>query len=93
MQALARRAYPRKRIEEPVWRRSAPQTTLLVASGHDEQGKPIGVPYESIARLILLCLQKEAIRTGCAEVELGQSMNAWLSRMSVPVGVAAPTSW
>jgi hypothetical protein len=51
------------------------------------------VPYESIARLILLYLQTEAIRTGCAEVELGHSMNAWLSRMSIPVGVAAPTSW
>jgi hypothetical protein len=83
---FAMTSLPHKRIEEPVWRRSAPQTTLLVASGHDEQGKPIGVPYGSIARLILLYLQTEAIRTGCAEVELGRSMNAWLSRMSIPVG-------
>jgi len=83
---FAMTSLPHKRIEEPVWRRTAPQTTLLVASGHDEQGQPIGVPYGSIARLILLYLQTEAIRTGSPEVELGRSMNAWLSRMSIPIG-------
>ena len=61
---------PHKRIEETVWRRSGPNTILLVASGHTEQGRPIGVPYGSIARLILLYLQTEAIRTGSAEVEM-----------------------
>lgn len=83
---FAMTSLPHKRIEDPVWRRAAPQTTLLVASGHDEEGKAIGVPYGSIARLILLYLQTEAIRTGNAEVELGRSMNAWLSRMAIPIG-------
>ena len=32
---------PHKRIEETVWRRSSPNTTLLVASGHTEEGHPI----------------------------------------------------
>jgi hypothetical protein len=83
---FAMTSLPHKRIEEPVWRRATPQTTLLVASGHDEEGIPIGVPYGSIARLILLYLQTEAIRTSSPEVELGRSMNAWLSRMSIPIG-------
>jgi hypothetical protein len=77
---FAMTSLPHKRIEETVWRRSGPNTTLLVASGHTEQGHPIGVPYGSIARLILLYLQTEAIRTGSAEVELGRSMNAPGSR-------------
>ena len=54
---FAMTSLPHKRILEPVWRRSTPHTTLLVASGHDEDGEPIGVPYGSIARLILLYLQ------------------------------------
>ena len=77
---------PHKRIDDAVWRRQGPQTTLIVASGHDQEGQVIGVPYGSLARLILLYLQTEAIRTGSAEVELGRSMNAWLSRMSLAVG-------
>lgn len=77
---------PHRRIEEAVWRRSGPQTTLLVASGHNEKGEPTGVPYGSMARLILLYLQTEAIRTNSAEVELGKSMNAWLSKMEIPIG-------
>jgi len=83
---FAMTSLPHKRIEDAVWRRQGPNTTLLVASGHNEQGAIIGVPYGSIARLILLYLQTEAIRTGSAEVELGRSMNAWLSRMSLTIG-------
>jgi hypothetical protein len=77
---------PHKRIKETVWRRQGPNTTLLVASGHTEQGAPIGVPYGSIARLILLYLQTEAIKTGSSEVDLGRSMNAWLSKMNLAIG-------
>jgi hypothetical protein len=80
---FAMTSLPHKRIEETVWRQAGPNTTLLVASGHTEQGRPIGVPYGSIARLILLYLQTEAIRTGSAEVELGRSMNAWLTKMNL----------
>jgi hypothetical protein len=83
---FAMTSLPHKRIEETVWRRSGPNTTLLVASGHTEQGQPIGVPYGSIARLILLYLQTEAIKTGSAEVELGRSMNAWLTKMNLAIG-------
>jgi Plasmid encoded RepA protein len=46
----------------------------------------VGVPFGSHARLILLYLQTEALRTGSREVELGGSMRAWLFRVGIPAG-------
>jgi Plasmid encoded RepA protein len=83
---FAMTSLPHKRIEEPLWRRQGHRTTLLVESGRTGKGSWIGVPYGSVARLILLYLQTEAIRTGDPEVELGRSMHAWLSRMGSGAG-------
>ena len=77
---------PHRRIEAGVWRRQGHRTTLLVESGHTDAGSPLGVPYGSVARLILLYLQTEAIRTGSREVELGRSMYAWMGRMGLDHG-------
>jgi hypothetical protein len=46
----------------------------------------MGVPYGSIARLILLYLQTAAIRTNTPEVELGRSMKSRMERMSLTTG-------
>src|SRR3954464_12996994 len=75
---FAMTSLPHKRIEEALWRREGHRTTLLVESGHNRKGHLIGVPYGSIARLILLYLQTEAIRTNSPEVELGRSMKSWM---------------
>jgi Plasmid encoded RepA protein len=83
---FAMTSLPHKRIEEALWRREGHRTTLLVESGHNRKGHLIGVPYGSIARLILLYLQTEAIRTNSPEVELGRSMKSWMSRMSLTTG-------
>jgi hypothetical protein len=83
---FAMTALPHRRVEEHIWRRESPRATLLVESGHDRQGVAVGVPYGSLARLILLYLQTEAVRTGSPEVELGRSMNAWLGRMQIAGG-------
>jgi len=83
---FAMTSLPHKRIEEPLWRRQGHRTTLQVESGRTGHGGWIGVPYGSMARLILLYLQTGAIRTGDPEVELGRSMHAWLSRMGIPAG-------
>src|SRR4051794_7329384 len=83
---FAMTSLPHKRIEEGFWRREGHRTTLLVESGRNRNGTLIGVPYGSIARLILLYLQTEAIRTGCPEVELGRSMKSWMGRMSLTTG-------
>jgi hypothetical protein len=83
---FAMTSLPHKRIGEAFWRREGHRTTLLVESGRDRNGTLIGVPYGSIARLILLYLQTEAIRTNSPEVELGRSMKSWMSRMSLTTG-------
>ena len=77
---------PHKRIDAPVWKRQGHMTTLLVESGREQDESLIGIPYGSIARLILLFLQTQALRTGSPEVVLGRSMNAWLSRMEIAGG-------
>jgi len=83
---FAMTSLPHKRVADPFWKRQGNRTTLLVESGRDSQGDLLGVPYGSIARLILLYLQTEAIRTSNPEVELGRSMKAWMTRMSLSPG-------
>lgn len=83
---FAMTSLPHKRIADAYWRRSGGHTTLLVESGRTAKGDFIGVPYGTFARLILLYLQTEAIRTNSPEIELGRSMHAWVGRLSVAVG-------
>ena len=54
----------------------------------DAEGQlvPGGVPYGSRARLIMLYLQSEALRTGSRDVVLGRSMRDWLARMGITIG-------
>ena len=44
------------------------------------------MPFGSHARLILLYLQTEALKTGSREIELGGSLRDWLRRIGVSVG-------
>lgn len=83
---FAMTSLPHKRIEEGLWKREGHRTTLLVESGRTRSGELVGVPYGSIARLILLYLQTEAVRTNTPEVELGRSMKSWMGRMSLTTG-------
>lgn len=83
---FAMTSLPHKRIIDPYWRRQGNRTTLLVESGRTKDGEMVGIPYGSIARLILLYLQTEAIKTGSPEVELGRSMKEWMTRMSLSAG-------
>ena len=84
-------ALPHKRLpDDAVWQIRTDHVTLLVQPGHKSLPEgdpvPVGVPYGSRARLILLYLQSEALRTQSREIELGRSMNIWLRRMGIPVG-------
>ena len=83
---FAMTSLPHRRIEDPLWTRQGHRTRLLVESGRRGDGGWIGVPYGSVARLILLYLQTEAIRIGSPEVELGRSMRNWMARMSLATG-------
>lgn len=83
---FAMTALPHKRLAEPVWIRDSANIRLRVESGADADGELVGVPYGSIARMILLYLQSEAVKTRSREVELGKSMNAWLRTMDIDNG-------
>jgi hypothetical protein len=77
---------PHKPQQELFWRREGHNITLLLESGRDRTGKPVGVPYGSYARFILLFLQSEAVKTGSREIELGRSMRVWLATMGLSIG-------
>ena len=77
---------PHKVQEETIWRREGHNLTLVLQSGTDREGKPVGLPYGSYARFILLFLQSEAVKTRSREIELGRSMQVWLGRMGLSIG-------
>jgi hypothetical protein len=82
---------PHKRLpDDMLWKKQGHRVTLLVEPGHMQIGRGqtrlYGVPYGSRARMILLYLQTQAIRTGSREVELGRSMRDWLGRMRLSWG-------
>src|ERR1700677_2044557 len=60
---FAMTSLPHKRIKEGLWKREGHRTTLLAESGRSRTGELVGVPYGSIARLSLLYLQTEPVRT------------------------------
>lgn len=88
---FAQAALPHKKLaDDAVWQIQTERVMLLVEPGRravrDGVPIPIGVPYGSKARLIMLYLMGRALETNCREVELGRSMRAWLERMGIPQG-------
>jgi hypothetical protein len=88
-------ALPHKRLPAAAaWGIAAEKVKLMVEPGRrqtvdadgQQQFEFVGVPFGSHARLILLYLQTEALRTGSREVELGGSMRQWLFRVGIPPG-------
>lgn len=80
----------RKLPDHKGWQVSADRYCLIVEPGMrpGPAGEPVhvGVPFGSRARLILIYLQSEALRTGSREVVLGKSLRDWMGRMGIPVG-------
>jgi hypothetical protein len=82
---------PHKRLPDAEpWTVETERVALVVEPGRRKISggglEWIGVPYGSRARLILLYLQSEALRTGGRDVELGRSLRHWLTRMGIAVG-------
>ncbi len=77
---------PHKPQTASTWRREGHNLTLVLQAGVDRTERSIGLPYGSYARFILLFLQREAIRTGSREIELGRSMRIWLGHMGLSIG-------
>ncbi len=76
---------PHKRLpDEETWEKKGHRVTLWVEPGRMKtHGKAVtyGVPYGARARMILLYLQTQAVRTGSREVALGRSMRDWMERI------------
>jgi hypothetical protein len=88
--ALPHRRLP---VSEP-WEVKSDRMRLVVEPGRrppsgDSSDGPlewVGVPFGAYARLILLYLQTQALRTGNREVELGRSWRDWMMRIGIPWG-------
>ena len=82
-------ALPHKRpADAEIWRITTDYVDLLVEPGHqivNDDITPVGIPYGSRARLILLFLQGEALRTQSRDIPLGKSLHHWLTRLGIPI--------
>ena len=83
-------ALPHKKLADvEPWEKKGHRVTLLVEPGRLKQAgqtKLYGVPYGARARMILLYLQTQAIRSRSREVALGRSMRDWMERMGLAIG-------
>jgi hypothetical protein len=83
-------ALPHRRLPDSEgWQIVSDHVTLVVEPGMRPGAQAavhVGVPYGSRARLIMLYLQSEALRTQSRQIQLGRSMRDWLGRMGVPIG-------
>jgi hypothetical protein len=87
----AQSALPHKKLADDAnWQVHTDHVSLVVQPGVRPSltgdAIPIGVPYGSRARLIILYLQSEALKTHSREVELGKTLHAWLRRLEIPIG-------
>ena len=83
---FAMTALPHRATVQTIWERHSGDVKVLLESGRTSATEVIGLPYGSVARMILLYLQTEAVRTRSREVELGRSMNTWLNSMGMGNG-------
>lgn len=82
---------PHRRLkDDETWTVRTDHASVVVQPGlfvpDDGEPVPVGVPYGSRARLILLYLQTQAIKTQTREVELGHNLTNWMRRMNIPKG-------
>jgi hypothetical protein len=87
----AQSALPHKRLpDNSSWQVHTDHVSLVVQPGVRPSltgdAVPVGVPYGSRARLIIIYLQSEALKTQSREVELGKTLHAWLRRLEIPIG-------
>src|ERR1700733_8272950 len=78
-------ALPHKRLaDDEEWQIRSDHVNMLVQPGlrtsNVGRAEKIGVPYGSRARLIMLYVQSEPLRSNSREAGLGRSMAQWLHR-------------
>lgn len=88
-------ALPHRRLaDDQPWQIASERIRLVVQPGLRPVGQEgvlesVGVPFGAHARLILLFLQTEALRTGSREIELGASLRKWMGRLGIQPGGSA----
>ncbi|MBP2233104.1 hypothetical protein J2847_006439 [Azospirillum agricola] len=74
-------AFPYKKLPtDASWTKDGHQVTMTVDPGSLKVAGKVrkyGVPYGASARLVMIYLQSEAVRTSCPTVELGRSLRAF----------------
>lgn len=82
--------FPHRKIpDNQTWERAGHRVKLIVEPGRldiGSQSKLFGVPYGARARMILIYLITQAVRTNSREIALGKSMRSWLETMGVAIG-------
>lgn len=73
--------------DDLVWQRRSGRFHLVISPGivinRDGRAVRVGVPYGTRARLIMIFLQTEGVRSRI--VNLGRSMSAWIRSLGLPV--------
>lgn len=78
--------YRRLKSDDDVWERKNGNFTLMVEPGVlmlPTGSKKFGVPHGSRARMIMVYLQTQAVKSRSRTVSLGSSMNDWMKRMGI----------
>src|SRR4051794_27869627 len=84
----------RKLADDQPWQIASERVRLVGQPGLRPVGdegalENVGVPFGAHARLILLFLQTEALRTNSREIELGGSLRQWMARVGIQPGGSA----
>lgn len=67
-----------------VWMRQEGSARLIVRQGYSvETGKPLGLPYGTIPRLLLYWIATEAVRTKSRTLQLGVSLNGFMRALNL----------
>jgi hypothetical protein len=73
---------PRRSGECASWRQSRDELTFEFFTGYYANGTPVGIPFGSKARLILIHCLTAAIGSGSPIVSLGESSNRWIRQIN-----------
>ena len=68
----------------PVWKRKNGNCILRIQPGWDDRNdRPMGYPYGTLPRLILIWITTEAKRTGIRRLQLGHSLTEFMHKLDL----------
>lgn len=62
----------------PVWSRRNGNLTLSIKPGSDRNGKPFGIPYGVMPRMLLYWLNSQAVKARTRRLELGNNLSDFM---------------